>query len=197
MQRPVQTTNRHYQARPRSLRAAGFSMIELVVGVAVSMVVAAIAIPSAQNLVRTHRLQGDTAALSSQLTLAKMRAAANFANGQLTFDTSARTYQTKLCTTACSTSSNWASDGPQLRLSPGISFGYGTISAAAQPQSSISQTTQVIFNSRGYPVDSGGAATGNNAIYLTDGQSYRAITAYADGKIAIWRYESSGWTAVR
>lgn len=181
----------------RGNKADGFSMVELMVGLALSMVVAAIAIPSAQNLVRTYRLQGDTNAISSQLSMAKMRAAANFANGQLTFDTGAKTYQTKLCTGGCSTASNWASDGPQLKLSPGISFSYGSISAAAQPQSSLAQTSPVIFNSRGYPVDSGGAATSNNAIYVTDGQSYRAITVYADGKIAIWRYQSSGWTAVR
>jgi Tfp pilus assembly protein FimT len=95
--------------------ARGFSTVELAVVLALSMVVGAIAIPSAQNLVRTYRLQGDTAALSSQLSMAKMRAAANFANGQLTFDTSAKTYQTKLCTTGCSTASNWNSDGPQLK----------------------------------------------------------------------------------
>ncbi|MBZ5568304.1 MAG: prepilin-type N-terminal cleavage/methylation domain-containing protein [Acidobacteriia bacterium] len=178
--------------------ADGFSMVELVVVLALSMVVAAIAIPSAQNLVRTYRLLGDTAALSSQLSLARMRAAANFANGQLAFNTSASTYQAKLCTSGCSTAGNWIIDGPLLRLSPGMSFSYGSISAAAQPQSSIAQTSPVIFNSRGYPVDNAGAATGNNAIYLTDGQgNYRAITVYADGRIATWRYQASGWRVVK
>jgi Tfp pilus assembly protein FimT len=178
--------------------ADGFTTVELVVVLSLSIVIAGIAIPSGQNLVRKYRLLGDTSALTSQLSLARMRAAANFANGQLTFNASASTYQVKLCTSACSTAGNWNGDGPQLTLSPGIRFGYGSISAAAQPQSSIAQTTPIVFNSRGYPVDSSGAATGNNAIYLTDGQgNYRAITVYADGRIATWAYQSGGWTAVK
>jgi len=184
--------------KERSHCEGGFSTLELVVVVSLSIVVAGIAIPSAQNLVSNYRLIGDTSAITSQLSLAKMRAASSYAQGQLKFDASAGTFQIALCTTGCSTSSNWTNDGPQLTLSSGISFGYDSISAAAQPQSTISQTTPIIFNSRGYPVDSSGAATSNNAIYLTDGRgNYRAITVYADGRIATWNYQASAWTAIK
>ena len=52
--------------------ADGFSMIEVVIVLALSLVVAAIAIPSAQKLVRSYRLLGDSAALASQSSLARI-----------------------------------------------------------------------------------------------------------------------------
>ena len=43
-----------------------------------------------------------------------------------------------------------------------------------------------MFNSRGIPIDSTGAATGANAVYLTDGTAVYATTVSATGMTQLW-----------
>ena len=57
----------------------------------------------------------------------------------------------------------------------------------------IANTSCILFNSRGIPVDSAGAPpavgapTGNDAIYLTDGTAVFGVTISATGLIKLWR----------
>jgi hypothetical protein len=51
----------------------------------------------------------------------------------------------------------------------------------------IGNTACVIFNSRGVPVDSLGAPTGVDALYVTDGRAIYGVTLSATGMTRSWR----------
>jgi hypothetical protein len=51
------------------------------------------------------------------------------------------------------------------------------------------------FNSRGFPaVTTPGAV---NALYLSDGEDYRAITMTSVGGVRVWYWEDGNWVAAR
>ena len=174
----------------------GLGMIEVVIVVTILMIVLAIAIPQAIGTMRAFRAQSNARSVASQLGLAKMRAADGFTQSRLNCNTTTRSCQVEICTSkgvsACNT---FSADGGPLLLSEGISFGFGSITTPAGTQTTIQNTTQVLFNSRSLPVDGTGAPTGNYAIYLNDqfGNNY-AVTVYASGRIAAWRYRNGAWS---
>ena len=98
------------------------------------------------------------------------------------------------CAATCTTFTN---DGGPIYLAQGLSFGYGSITSPAGTQTTISNTSPVIFNSRGIPITAAGVATATDAIYLTDqyGDTY-AITVYASGKVTTWMYSGGAWHAL-
>ena len=51
----------------------------------------------------------------------------------------------------------------------------------------IANTSCVLFNSRGTPIDNNGASLGNNAIYLTNGQAVYGVTVSATGMLRMWQ----------
>jgi Tfp pilus assembly protein FimT len=174
----------------------GFSTIELAIVVTIFVILAAIAIPQTITTLRAFRASSDARNIATQLALAKMRAADGFTQSRLNCNFTAKSCQLEICTTkgtsACNTFS--AEGGPVL-LSEGMTFGYGSITTPAGTQTSIQNTAQVLFNSRSLPVDSTGTPTGNYGLYLTDstGNTY-ALTVYASGRIAMWRYGSGVWS---
>jgi prepilin-type N-terminal cleavage/methylation domain-containing protein len=184
-------------ARERRVnRQGGFSATELVIVVVVFAIIIAIAIPQAVGILRSNRVLSDTRSIASQLALAKMRAADGFTQTQLSCDTTANTCQLQVCTSkgagGCNTFSN---EGGPVLLSQGVSFGFGNLTTPAGSQTTIQNTTQIAFNSRSIPVDNTGAPTGNYGLYLTDqsGNTY-AVTVYASGRIAVWRYGNGVWS---
>jgi type IV fimbrial biogenesis protein FimT len=70
--------------RPRR-RAAGFTLVELLVVVAVLAIIALVAGPSLNDLIRLQRLKGVTAQLTTDLQLARTEAAARNQPVRLTF----------------------------------------------------------------------------------------------------------------
>ena len=50
----------------------------------------------------------------------------------------------------------------------------------------IGNTSCVIFNSRGIPVDAGGAPTGGNGLYITDGVGVYGVTVTATPLVRLW-----------
>src|SRR5215472_15201916 len=64
-------------------RQSGFSTIELLVAVAIIAVVAAMAIPNLVRMQKNARLSGDGHNLASTLSVAKMRAAADFTESRV------------------------------------------------------------------------------------------------------------------
>lgn len=66
-------------------RESGFSLLELLVVIVVMAVIAAMAIPTWLRMQKNARLNGDAHALASTLSVAKMRAAANFTESRVFF----------------------------------------------------------------------------------------------------------------
>jgi len=176
-------------------RLRGFSLLELVMVVTISLILAAIMIPNATTFLRSYRSSSNARDIASQLALAKMSAAAGFTQTELNCTLTGTSCQLEICTTkgaaVCTTYTN---QGGPITLSQGMSFGYGSITTAAGSQATLQNTSPIVFNSRSIPIDNTGTPTGNDAIYLTDshGDTY-AVSVYASGKVAVWRYVGSAW----
>ena len=141
---------------------------------------------------RAYRLMNDTRAIADQLTLARVRAASEFTQTRLNFNLANGSYQLQLWDKA--TNSFDITEGGRQYLSGSTNFSIGTVGTPAGSQTTIQESPQIIFNSRGIAVDNTGAATGNYAIYLSDNQSqYSAVSVSAGGKVSIWRWKGSSW----
>jgi Tfp pilus assembly protein FimT len=177
-------------------QSPGFSLIEALAVLAIFMIIGAFAIPQANGMLRKYRALSNARSLASQLALAKMRAENAFTQTRLNCNSTTKSCQLEICTSkGASTCNAFTSEGGPILLSEGISFGFGSITTPAGTQTSIQNTAQVLFNSRGIPVTSSGTPTGSYGLYLTNqaGDTY-AVTIYATGRVGLWRYNSGVWS---
>jgi prepilin-type N-terminal cleavage/methylation domain-containing protein len=177
----------------------GYTIIETLLVVAIAGIIAVIAIPNVFKSQEDLRLKGDGRAISQMVGLAKMRAAAKFTRARLFADLSSDTFFLQYFD---KTAATWVTEGAQTLLSPGVRFGFGTLTdpppnsqpAIAQSNActdgmnnAIANTACIVFNSRGIPINPvNGAALGGNAIYLTDGNGVFATTVTATPLVRLW-----------
>ena len=180
--------------------ARGFTVIELVVTIAITLLLAAFAIPNAVAALRAYRLSSSARAAAHQLSLARLRAETEFTNAQLVVDPATNSYSVQLCNAAgkadnCTAAGDYDNEGTQF-LPSGISFGFGPAAVPAGGQALLQQTLQTRFNSRGIPVllDGSGNTNPNDVIYVTDGVANTfAIGVTVGGHVRVWRYNMGGW----
>lgn len=172
----------------------GFTMVELMVALGVVAIVLSTSLPLLFNSQRAYWLMNDTRTIADQLTMARMRAASEFTQVRLNFNLNNGSYQLQLWDKTTNTFDR--TEGGTQYLSGATNFSFGGISTPAGSQTTIQESPQIIFNSRGVAVDSTGAATGNYAIYLRNNEGQTsAVTVAASGKVNIWRWNSSAWRA--
>jgi prepilin-type N-terminal cleavage/methylation domain-containing protein len=187
-------------------RQAGFSLLELLLVVGLTTVIAAIAVPMMSNTIGDFRIRGDARALNSAVSLAKLRAASAFTQTRLYVDLSANTFHVESWQKTGTPA--WVTEGGTTTLSTNDTFSQGVV--ATPPSSTqttigqaancvdttgtaIANTACVLFNSRGIPVAASGAPpnvgapTGNDALYVTDGTAVYGVTVSATGQIQLWR----------
>src|SRR5215510_6773673 len=75
-------------------RSRGFSTLELLLVMVVSLVIAALAIPGFNQVRRTLRISGDGRELNGAINQAKMQAAADFTEARVYFDLGANAANT-------------------------------------------------------------------------------------------------------
>lgn len=205
--------------RTDSFREAAFTMLEMLVVVAVAGAVAAMAIPQAYYTVKAYRLHADASALANQLNIARMRAASQFAPYRQVVNASSGTYwREKLCgdtststDSACTSAYNALTSsglegGTQYAIE-GDSFSScrpsflsassypGTIEADASP---CPDPIDIYFNTRGAPVDSNGDPLSNGGAVIYVRNQYNlldAVTVSVGGAVTVWNWDtaSSSW----
>jgi prepilin-type N-terminal cleavage/methylation domain-containing protein len=163
----------------------GFTAVEVVMVMAISLAVAAMAIPGYTAMMRYLRIAGDVRDLNAVVAEAKMRAAQDFTHARVHANLATNTYALEVWdkTAGC-----WKTEGdsvnrctvaasPAQNLSPRVSFGFGTAAPGGlNPQTAIAQapacsngvgggsasstisgsTACIEFNSRGLPVAGNG-----------------------------------------
>ena len=170
--------------------------------VAILGVISAIAVPQMSGMMGFLKIDGDARSLKNAVSLARMQAAANFAQTRVYLDTSTNGYHIE----TQSSSSPWTVSGGTTYLSTNTeAYSYGVVSQPppntqgaiqqapacknnATPPADIANTRCIVFNSRGIPIDSTGAPTANYAMYLTDNSSaVYGVTISATSAIKLWK----------
>jgi prepilin-type N-terminal cleavage/methylation domain-containing protein len=180
----------------------GYSMIELLITVAIAGVLAAFAVPMISATLGSYKLSGDLHDVSNALALTKMRAAASFTRARLYVSLSGNTFHLETWNSATAA---WVTEGATTTLAAGDSFGFGAVGTpppssqaaigqasacldTASPPNPIGNTACVFFNSRGIPVDPTTLnPTASYALYLTDGTFASGCTISATGSIRSWQ----------
>src|SRR5438270_3921106 len=133
-----------------------------------------------------------------------MRAASDFAKARVYADLSANTFRIEVYPSGATA---WTAEGGSQPLSNGVTFSYGSLtSPPGGTQTTLGQaplclqddlasttanTACIMFNSRGIPVDSSWTATGQDAFYVTDGNSVTGVTVSVTGSTAVWRSDAA------
>lgn len=121
-------------------RAAGFTLTELLVVLAISMVITAMGFPQLTAGVRRHRLQASATMIAGKLTEARINALKRNRPTWLAINTAARTVQVQMADP-----SGTSDIGPPGFLSEGITFGETPAQVAydAMGRTTAVQTIQV------------------------------------------------------
>ena len=172
--------------------AAGFTLVELMIVIMIGIIVTLFGLPSLTKTQAAYRASGNGRAIAEMLALAKMRAGANFTKEQVVFDTTSNTYHLEQYD---KTSSAFVADGGTEYLSSGVSFGYGSITAEAGTQTTMTQSSPITFNSRGIPINGSNQPTGEGAIYYYNSSGYFAVTVGLNSRIQEWKWVNSAWVA--
>jgi prepilin-type N-terminal cleavage/methylation domain-containing protein len=185
----------------RRSSSAGFSLLELLVVVAVIGVVSAIAVPMIGKTAANYRVAGAARSLSNALAVTKIRAASTFTRTRLYVDLSTNTHHLEILDRSVDPD-HWAPEGGTTYMPYSVEFGFSPVSEPplnTQPSiaqsvkcteddgTEINNTACITFNSRGVPVDTTGAPVSSSALYLTDGSEIYGVTVAATGMIRLWR----------
>ena len=177
----------------------GFSLMEIMLVLAVTGIVSAIAVPMIGNNLAYYRLSGDARSVSNATALGKMRAASVFGHERLYVDLVAKGQRLE---TWDKTTSAWLADGGWNYLSQNVTYAFGVVGTAPPNTQAvigqspacrnnantadIANTACIIFNSRGLPIDNAGQPF-VYGLYVTDGTAVYSVTVSATGTVRLWR----------
>jgi Tfp pilus assembly protein FimT len=183
----------------------GRTIIEVLTVVGILGVVTVMAAPLMANAIAFFRVSGDARSISNAIAVIKIRAASDYTQARLYVDVAGKTHHLEIWN---KTTNAWTREGGDTALNNSVTFGYagitnappntqGTIdqapackvgsAAGAGTGDAIGNTACVVFNSRGVPVDSLGAPTSLDAVYVTDGSAVYGITVAPTGMVRSWR----------
>jgi len=198
-----------------SEKVCGFSLIELMIGVVVAGIIAAMTVPMALTSLKDYHLNADAANLANYANVARMKAASQYAPYRLNINTTNGTFtMEKLCGDTPSSVDGNCSGGlnpyspfstPQIDLGTqyaaqgdtysscrpnGISVFPGDITA---DPANCPALLQIYFNTRGVPVNSNGGplTNGGAVVYITNPDNLvDAVTFSLGGRVAVWTWNS-------
>jgi prepilin-type N-terminal cleavage/methylation domain-containing protein len=204
--------------RTRRRGRPGFSLLELMIVVAIILVILGFAIPSGINLVHSYAIRNDANSIMGLMANARMRAAADFARTKVECNSTTGGCAIKVATyTAAQADPNtpaatdyvadkqavtivYLSKGVSLAIPSGATTGVGGQSTTTPKQSTANGTNPcsanpycVFFNSRGLPVNNSGTLVTDYAFYLSDSKYNLGMAIGMDitGKATLYRFNSS------
>lgn len=210
------TTSTNSSCRPLSGKRApssGFSLVELLAVVGITLIIAAIALPTMSRVIDNSKIRGALGEVSNVAQLCRTQAVKTNVSQRLYFSTTAVPGRVVLYVknaSSLSTDPLLTSD-PQLWLSP--EFAISAVPTGTNPPPALTGTTMwgstltpkngvdPYFNSRGLPClpDATGACTATTGfVYYfsyTSGGSVRwaAIGISPAGRIKGWFWNGSSW----
>ncbi len=203
-------------ACPDAHNARGFTFIELMVVVSLTVLIAAMAIPQYMGYLRNYRVRNDADSIVGLMTTARMRAGANFARTAVSCDPTVTPAMCKVYSlqytpsiSGCPALSTWNKEPQQYTLSSTVTFNIPTgvtlgvqgqsATAPAQVYSGQTAPYTVYFNSRGWPVTCAGALVTNYALYLQDapGIFSMAVGVDASGRAQTWVLSGNSYWVIK
>jgi type II secretory pathway pseudopilin PulG len=148
----------------RNKRQAGFTILELLVVIGMSIVITAMAVPRYVAVTANLRASGDLRSLGGLLSQAKMRAASDFTHARVYADLTNNVYQLQVwnkagnaglgCwvadadpTNTCLTYGGGRPSGSTFVLAQGDTFGFGGLTTGPTPgQATIAQAATCLDN---------------------------------------------------
>jgi prepilin-type N-terminal cleavage/methylation domain-containing protein len=187
------------EGNPVRKSCGGFTASELMVVVAITGIITAFAVPGIVNGIREYRCSMAMRLLADEIHRAKTHAVSYNRRTSIAIDTSNLDIQFMTYDTTGTTVTNTET----VPLPRGISFaqppttsaplaGAPTSAGVSFPNRTGSTTVfQQDFSSAGLPVLS--VAGTVNAVYLTNGKTFNAVTVSPAGEVLRWRWTGAKW----
>jgi prepilin-type N-terminal cleavage/methylation domain-containing protein len=192
----------------RARASHGFTLLELMVVLAVMGIIAGVALPYMNRTLGYMRLSGAARSVSNGTAAAKVRSAAKFTRARLFVNRSGNSFHLEILDTSVVTPAggHWIADGGTTYLPTGVTFGWGPVAtpppntqttinyAAACTDDNlvvIGSTSCIMFNSRGIPIKTNLSPEDQDALYITDGTNVYGVTVLATGFIGTWHTPSA------
>ena len=175
----------------RSWKTSGFTLIELMVVLAILAMASGFSVPHLQKWMRSYRLKGAVMDLHSNMQLAKANAVKENRPWLLQFDASG-TYTVIQCLTNTWSPCTAGTLNTDYRVSKTVSFAsvYGNEILFKNPASStLFERNPLVFERNGTTLNAGFAYL-SNAVHSS---YYRVGTEYIAGAVRIQRWNGAEW----
>ena len=182
-------------------RNRGFSLVELVIVVAITLVVAAVAIPRIMGSIYNIRLRSGISSLSGLIQTGRMWSVKQNRSYQVHFTTAGTS---ALAYVDLNADNNPQSTEPQVQLggtivkSSTLSGGPTALDATILGWTPTGGTADPAFNPRGIPCAAGGSCPAGLVYYFTDNRptginGWAAVSISPAGRVKTWIWTGSTW----